>query len=127
MHRFSAFLISALLALSLSCGTGTHRYLESITINSTANGQQISFVATGTFTAPPNTVTPLPVSWTLGLMAPPPETFTYALTTQPYVYDCANAGSANLPVVAFAPINPNAPSSGTTKTVVTAAAPIHCQ
>ena len=128
MSRLSAFLLAFFLAsLSLSCGTGTHRYLESINIGSTANGQQISFVATGTFTAPPTTVTPLPVDWTLGLMAPPPPQYTYTLTTEPYVFNCASAGSENLPVVAFAPINPDAPNSGTTKTVVTAAAPVQCQ
>ena len=128
MSRVWAFpLILFVISVSLSCGTGTHRYLESINISSTANGQQISFVATGTFTAPPTTVTPLPVDWTLGLMAPPPQEFTYTLTTQPYVFNCANAGAENLPVVAFAPINPDAPNSGTTKTVVTAASPVQCQ
>ena len=128
MLRLSALLLVSLVPFAaVSCGTGTHRDLQSITISSTANGQQISFVATGTFTAPPTTVTPLPVDWTLGLMAPPPKQFTYTLTTQPYVFDCSNAGSANLPVVAFAPINPSAPSSGTTTTVVTAASPVQCQ
>jgi len=128
MNRFLALISLTLSAsLILACGSGTKRQLESITINSTANGHQIQFVATGTFSAPPTTVTPLPVDWTLGLMAPPPPQYTYTLTTQPYVYDCANAGLYVLPVVAFAPPDPNAPSSGTSKTVVSASAPIHCQ
>lgn len=113
----------------LACGGGSGRQLQSITITQTANGQQIQYVAAGTFSAPPTTVTPLPVDWTLGLMAPPPSTYTYTLTTQPYVYNCANAGSGsyNLPVVAFAPTDPSAPSSGTTTKVVTASGGLPCQ
>ena len=127
----SVWTLALLLAVSLSlaCGTGagTQRQLQSITIAQTLNGQQVQFIATGTFSTAPTTVTPLPVDWTLGLMAPPPAQYSYTLSTQPYVYDCANAGAYNLPVVAFAPPDPSAPSSGTTKTVVTAAAAIQCQ
>jgi hypothetical protein len=128
MNKFLALILLLLAAsLSLSCGSGSGRHLQSITISQTVSGQQIRFVATGTFSAPPTTVTPLPVQWTLGLMAPPPPTYTYTLTTQPYVFNCANAGLYALPVVAFAPADPNAPSSGSTKKVVIAAAAVSCQ
>jgi len=114
------------LLLTLSCGSSSRRQLQSITISQTAVGAQIQFVATGTFSAPPTTVTPLPADWTLGLMAPPPPEYSYTLTTQPYVFSCSNAGLYALPVVAFAPPDPNAPSSGTTKRVITGAAAINC-
>lgn len=123
---WTPFLLILPAFLLIACG-GNSRQLQSITIAKTANGQQIEFVATGTFSAPPTTVTPLPVDWTLGLMAPPPPTYDYALTTQPYVYDCANAGAYNLPVVAFAPTDPNAPLSGKTTKVVTASGGLPCQ
>ncbi len=83
-------------------------------------------MATGTFSAAPITVTPLPVDWTNGLMAPPPPTYSYTLTAQPYVVNCTTVGPEALPVVAFAPPDPNAPVSGTSKTVVTAAASPVC-
>ena len=126
-HLWAPSLLILAASLTLACGGGSGRDLQSITITKTANGQQIQFVATGTFSAPPTTVTPLPVDWTLGLMAPPPPTYSYTLTTQPYVYDCANAGAYNLPVVAFAPTDPNAPRSGTTTKVVIASGGLPCQ
>jgi len=54
--------------ITLSCGGGTNpnRMLESISISpAAANAQngQAQFVATGTFSAPPVTVTPLAVNW----------------------------------------------------------------
>src|SRR5580692_4726494 len=76
MNRFSVLLLLVALAVTVSCGNagagmaGTGRQLQSITITQTTNGQQIQFLATGTFSAPPTTVSPLPVAWTLGLMAP---------------------------------------------------------
>jgi hypothetical protein len=122
-----SLLLCATVALSCGSSSNSNRQLRSISIAQTANGQQVQFVATGTFSAAPATVTPLPVDWTLGLMAPPPPQYSYTLTTQPYVYNCANAGAYQLPVVAFAPPDPNAPSAGVTKTVVSASAAIHCQ
>ena len=124
MHRASVLLLLVAAFLTLSCGSGNDRHLQSITLTQTAieNGEGDQFVATGTFSAPPITVTPLPVDWTTGLMAPPPPTFTYTLTTQPYLVNCSVVGPEALPVVAFAPPDPNAPTSGTSKIVVAAAA-----
>jgi hypothetical protein len=117
------FLVSTLI---LACGRGSGRQLESISISSTtvgANGQQLSFVATGTFSEPPISVTPLPVDWSTQLIAPPPSEYTYTLTTRPFVVNCTPPvlGDAGV-VVAFAPTNANGPASGTTKTVVVAGA-----
>jgi hypothetical protein len=123
MHKSSALLILLLFVTSftLSCG-GSNRQLQSITIAQSANGEQIQFVATGTFSAAPITVTPLPVSWSY---APPPPQ--YNLTTQPYVFSCASPQSPG-PIVAMAPANPNAPTSGsmlTTKMIFNSG-PINC-
>ena len=124
MRKSWALLLSLVLAafLTISCG-GSGRHLQSITLTQTAinNGQEDQFVATGTFSAPPTTVTPLPVDWTDGPMSPPPPTYSYTLTTQPYVVNCTTVGPDALAVVAFAPPDPNAPTSGTSKRVVTAA------
>ncbi len=122
-----SFVLAVPAFLTLACGSGSGRQLQSITISKTTNGQQIQFVATGTFSAAPTTVTPLAVDWTLGLMAPPPPSYNYTLTAQPYVYDCANTGVYNQPVVAFAPTNPNAPASGSTTKVVIANGGLPCQ
>ena len=119
---------SLLLVVSLSvlgCGNN-NRQLQSITIARSVNGGQIQFVATGTISAAPTTVTPLPVDWTVGPMAPPPPSYSYTLTTQPFVFDCTSSKSSPLPVVAFAPPNPKAPSSGSVPTVIQASAAIDC-
>jgi hypothetical protein len=107
MNRCWAFavLLSAA-CLTLACGSSNSRQLQSITIAPVANGEQIQFLATGTFSSAPTTVSPLPVSWSY---APPPGQ--YSLTTQPFVFNCAQPESPG-PVVASAPVNPNAPSSG---------------
>jgi hypothetical protein len=119
-------LLVAMAWLTPGCGSGRH--LESITLTQTAvnNGEQVQFVATGTFSAPPTTVSPLPVDWTNGLMAPPPPTYSYTLTTQPYIVNCTGAGPEVPTIVAFAPPNPTAPTSGTSNTVVTAVATPTC-
>jgi len=125
LTRLSPLLILLLATASLTLGCGASgRHLQSITLTQTAinNGEQVQFVATGTFSAPPTTVSPLPVDWTNGLMAPPPPIYSYTLTTQPYVVNCTAMGPEEPQAVAFAPPDPNAPASGNSKTVVTAAA-----
>ncbi len=131
MKRFSAFLaLLSAASLTLACGSSTSssRQLQSITINSTVSGQQVQFTATGTFSAPPTTVNPLPVSdWGIGPFAPPPENVQYTLTAQPFVFDCSGPGPY-LPVSTFAPSDPNAPATGSLPwaKIVTATAPIPC-
>lgn len=127
MKWFSATLLFLVILLPLSRGSG--RQLKSINISETvsANSQQLTFVATGTFSEPPTSVTPLPVDWTTQLMAPPPHEYTYTLTTQPFVVNCTPPALGDAPVVvAFAPANANAPVSGTTQAVVVAGATSLC-
>jgi hypothetical protein len=131
MNRFWPFIILLTAAcLTLACGSSTSigRQLQSITINSTVSGQQVQFIAAGTFSAPPMTVSPLPVSdWGIGPFAPPPENVQYTLTTQPFIFDCTGSGPY-LPVSTLAPSDPNAPTTGSLPwaKVVTATAPIPC-
>jgi len=107
MNRFwFLILLLPVVSLPLACGGG-NRQLESITVTSVAKGQQIEFVATGNFSAPPTTVSPLPVSWSY---APPPPQ--YALTTQPFKFQCNFAGPYPSPLLAWAPADPDAPISG---------------
>jgi hypothetical protein len=131
MKRFWAFiLLLSAACLTLACGSSTssNRQLQSIAINSTVSGQQVQFTATGTFSAPPTTVSPLPVSdWGIGPFAPPPKDVQYTLTIQPFVFDCSGPGPY-LPVSTLAPSDPNAPATGSLPwaKVVTATAPIPC-
>ena len=127
MNRLSAFILLLLVNfLTLSCGSGrdSNRQLESITITQTANGQQIEFVATGNFSSSPATVTSIPVEWSVQLMAPPPPQYT--LTTQPFLFECTSSGS--IPIVAYAPSDPNAPLSGSwsSATMIQASTVIAC-
>jgi hypothetical protein len=116
-------------SLTLACGSGSSsnssRQLQAITIDEVVNGQQVQFTATGTFSASPTTVSPLPVSWSLDL--PPRE---YTLTTVPYTFlQCESAGPYFLPIVAVAPVDPNAPSSGSiypVKNMIMQSAQITC-
>jgi hypothetical protein len=125
MNRFWVLLLLLLLllpvtSLILGCGS-SGRQLQSITIHSVANGQQIQFVAAGTFSASPTTVSPLAVSWSF---APPGQ---YSLTTQPFLFDCEHPESPG-PIVAAAPADPYAPSSGSMSTtrMISTSGPIPC-
>jgi len=131
MIRICVLTLSLFVAvpLSLGCGRSDSRRLQSITINQTANGGQVQFTASGTFSAPPITVAPLAVSWGMGLFAPPPPgNLRYALTTQPYVFDCPDSGPAAVPVSVLAPSDPYAPMSGSLpfKEMITAYAQVQC-
>jgi hypothetical protein len=95
-----------LLAVALSCG-GPSRQLESITANRSGM-TQFQFTATGTFSASPASVSPLPVYWWEGpALAHYP--YAYTLSSQPFNIACQTGNS----VIAIAPTNPNAPLSGT--------------
>lgn len=114
MNRFlSIFLLLLVAGLTLTCGNGSGRRLQSIAISKTTSGSQIQFTATGTFSAAPTTLTPLPVDWSMGLFAPPPKQFTYSLATQPFVVDCNAVGSGPGQVSAVAPSNPSVSGNGT--------------
>ena len=100
-----AIAVLLLAVLTLSCGMG--RKLETITISQTVNGEQITFVATGTFTSAPTTVTPLPVFWYVG---PPPTQYT--LTIQPALCNITGLPMPLSLLTATAPADPNGASSG---------------
>jgi hypothetical protein len=129
MHKAEAFLLLLVVApLPLSCGSGSGRQLQSITVTQTATGQQIEFVATGHFSAAPTTVTPCqsPGLWGLSRRHPPGN-LDYQLTVEPFLFDCTDSGPS-LPVIAFAPSDPNVPSSGSFpfKKMITASAAVTC-
>ena len=122
MTRFSTFVLILLAtSLTVACGSST-RQLQSIAIHATVNGEQIQFTASGTFSAPPATVDPLPVCWTY---APPGPCYT--LTAQPFLFSCVHPQSPG-PIVAMAPANPNAsaPGSMSTTKMVMSSGPIPC-
>lgn len=109
MNRYRALIFLLLLSfaiLTLAFGSSGNRQLQAISIHSAVNGSHIQFSATGTFSASPITVNPLPVSWSY---APPPPRYT--LSTQPFLFDCEHPESHG-PIVAMAPADPDAPSSG---------------
>lgn len=97
--------VCLLLLATLGCGS-SNRQLQSIQTNSQGM-TQIQFTATGMFSASPMTVTPLPVAWFVVGQAPPPTPYT--LSSQPFVTECESA----VVVIAIAPANPKAASSGT--------------
>jgi hypothetical protein len=101
------FFIAFATALTLACGS-SHRQLQSITVNATGNGSAL--VATGTFSAPPTTVTPLPVFWST---VPPPAQYT--LTTQPCVVQL-DVLPPPASIIAMAPADPRAPNDGSIST-----------
>jgi hypothetical protein len=130
MNKYRALiLLLTVTSLTLSCGSGSDpsRQLQSITITQAANGQRIEFVATGHFSSPPATVTPIPAEWAVQLMAPPPSQYT--LTPQPFEFECAVAEQTSpgpIPIVAYAPSNANAPLSGSWSGMVQASTVISC-
>lgn len=112
MNKYWALIILLpVTSLTLACGSSSSRQLQSVTITQTTNGEQIEFVATGNFSSSPARVTPIPVEWSVQLMAPPPPKYT--LTTQPFGFDCGVAELTSPgPIVAYAPSDPNAPLTG---------------
>ncbi len=118
-----------LIAISFLISCGSSRRLQSITIAQSGTSPQFQFVATGHFSSAPTTVTPLAVDWVASnVLSPPPAQYSYNLTSQPYSYNCSKANPQSLgAVTALAPVDPNAPVSGTTKNVVTATMPLSCQ
>ena len=97
---------SLFLATTLGCGSrSSSRQLRSITLNGTGM-IQFQFTATGTFNASPTTVNPLPVSWYVVDLNP--SGVAYTLTSQPFQVSCQNSL-----LIAVAPMDPKAASSGT--------------
>ena len=109
------------------------RMLAAISITPTvaqaANGQtQVQFVATGTFTEPPITVTPLAVSWNF---ANTPLTACLAnncaqITSQG-VAMCGNLATGSWTITASAPADPKAALNDFGVPRVSAKATLNCQ
>jgi hypothetical protein len=102
---FPSIPVLAFACIALSCGSS--RRLQSISVSQFTSGTQSTFVATGAFSAPPTAVTPLPVSWYVGAVGAQ-----NTLTTQPFSATTGCLEPAIIPLVAIAPADPNAPSSG---------------
>lgn len=95
------------------CARGTPRVLESISVapkTVTAQNAQATFTATGHYNTDPTTVPSLPVSWVVMGPAGDPPGPGYALSATPLTAQCR--ARATYTVVAYAPTNPDAPSSG---------------
>jgi len=131
---FPTLLLVAL--LTLSCGGGTMdppRMLTAISVTPTVaqapNGQtQVQFVATGTFTGPPITVSPLAVSWNF---ANTPLTACSAndcaqITSQG-VAMCGNLATGAWTITASAPADPKAALNNFGVSRVSANATLKCQ
>jgi hypothetical protein len=107
-----ALALSACLSFT-SCGGGSPRVLESITVNDVSSASGTAYTATGHYSAAPMTVDNIQVAWfqTGPVMDPPGANWDYTMTTTPFKGACAG-GPAQFYVVAYAPANPSAPASG---------------
>jgi hypothetical protein len=135
-HLVSASILLLLALLTLSCGGGTMdppRMLKAISVTpevaQAPNGQtQVQFVATGTFTEPPITVTPLAVSWNFAnipLIAC--STNNCAQITSQGVAMCGNLAPGSWTITASAPSDPKAPLNDFSVPRVSATAALACQ
>lgn len=123
--------------ITLSCGGGTMvdppRMLKAISVNPTVaqapNGQtQVQFVATGTFTEPPITVTPLPVSWNfVNLPLTACSTNNCAQITSQGVAMCGNLAPGSWKITASAPADPKAALNDFGVSRVSGTAALACQ
>lgn len=120
-------------ALFLSCGVSSpHRVLQTISISPAVGTapmgieQEVQFVATGTFSAPPVTVTPLPTVWVGNL----PE-----LPNHCYSDGCAGlnpnglaicSGAFTATITASAPQDPNLPLGTDHVPMISARATLIC-
>jgi hypothetical protein len=111
----------ALLAISCAAGCGDSRQLEAITVSpasaTTTVPGQVTFTATGQFNKAPMSVTPARVSWIeFGPGIDQTGSSSYTLTDQPVTAVCFFPGTFT--VVAYAPMDPSAPDTGTVPTQV---------
>jgi hypothetical protein len=113
MSKFCALVSLLIVAFFLlACGSSNQqRQLQSVSVKAAVSGMQVQFIATGSFSAAPMTVTPLPVDWSGGYLSPPVSPVTYSLSTQPYDFECTTSGEI-VQVTAMAPSNPSAATSG---------------
>jgi hypothetical protein len=103
--------VALFLSATFGCGSSNRR-LQLITPSS-AGMIQFQFSAAGTFSASPTSVNPLPVSWYV-IPAGDDPPFGYTLTSQPFATSCRTGAL----VIALAPTDPNAPTTGSIPTQV---------
>lgn len=106
--------ISAALLIIFSSGCGNDRQLQSISItpaSATAPlAAHVTFTAAGQFSMSPMTANSVRVSWLVTGPGIDPVSFNnYSLTDQPFTMTCL---LGTFTVTAFAPIDPNASTSG---------------
>jgi hypothetical protein len=129
--RVSPALAVLLAALFMfSCGGGSNRVLESISVSPQAGNGQAQFAATGTFSAPPVKVTPLPVNWTLAPQPMSPQSCTppgcaFPAITSLGLATCGS-GPINGTVTAEAPADPKLSLNSTGVPVVSGTAVLVC-
>ncbi len=114
--EIAPFLAFPLLLAIASCGGSANRQLASISISPATGSGAASYTATGTFTASPVTVTPLPVSWFImgpGIDPPGPG---YNISSGKYAptrcIQVQGIQPATYTVIGLAPANPAAPGTG---------------
>lgn len=106
-----ALALSALLTLT-SCGNGPPRVLQSITVNAATSLSGTSFTATGHYNTAPMTVNDIQVAWfETGPAVDPVPKWDYTMTRAGFKGMCSG-GPAQPYVIAYAPMDPNAPESG---------------
>lgn len=113
MEKIPASIVPVVLCtllVSLGCGGGSRRQLQSISTQATGN-TQLEITASGTFNASPTSVSPLAVAWytispSVDYQGGP---VAYTLTSQPYSTPCKTGFSA----VAISPQSPSAAATGT--------------
>ena len=138
MHRignWGALLIFGCGFALASCGGGSSRVLESISISpnpAVAKNGTAQLVATGTFSSAPVTVTPLPVDWSQSLCdnvcnAATPAVVGPISVNAAGVATCAKGWSGTAPVQATAPKDPSLPPDTQNVPIVRGTANLTCE
>ena len=138
MNRIQAAIVFSLVSCALaSCGGSSPRVLESISISpdpATAKNGSVQLTATGTFSSPPFTVTPLPVVWTSSTCdnlcnttpGSTPDLVGPILVNSQGLATCPSGFTGSGPVSAYAPKDPSLPPN-TPNTFVTGSTTVTCQ
>ena len=114
MGKLKNALTFSILSVVLT-GCGSSNKLQSISINQAA-ATAPKFVATGSFTNG-TVISALPVSWVIRGPGIDQTGTGYSLSTSPFFPVCVISG-ASYTVVAMAPVDPHAPTSGSVPTTV---------
>ena len=107
-----ALAFSALLTLT-SCGAAPPRVLESITVSAATSLSGTTYTATGHYNTAPMTVSGIQVAWfqTGPVVDPYGPNWNFTMTRAGFQGVCYG-GPGQFYVVAYAPVNPDAPAKG---------------